>query len=81
MDEDVRKALLWLAEQVERALLPPSLRDAPSYDICDRCGHNRHHHVVGGDADNPTPWPCAYPRHGPVVLCDCEDYRPMEYFT
>ena len=78
-DEAVRHTLLWLAERME-ALTPRSMSMLPPGAPCSKCGHDRGDHVVGGDADNPTPWPCNFPhtRGAPAILCYCGDFEPME---
>ena len=75
-DDQVRQTLLWLAEQVEKV----QERGGPLWlDACAACGHSRRAHSVGGDADNPMPWPCEYPKHlgAPTWLCTCPDYQPV----
>jgi len=75
-DEVVRHTLLWLAEGLSTAAdaMFPVLQ-AP----CATCGHDRRDHVVAGDADNPSPWPCNFPhsRGAPAILCYCADYQPL----
>jgi len=78
-DEAVRHTLLWLAERVVD-LTPPSPSMLPmNLAPCVTCGHDRRDHVVGGDADNPSPWPCNFPhsRGAPAIICYCGDYEPM----
>jgi hypothetical protein len=75
-DEAVRQTLLWLCEeQTAWDGIESNMFQAP----CATCGHDRRDHVVGGDADNPTPWPCNFPhsRGAPAILCYCGDYEPM----
>lgn len=70
-EDELRRMLLWLAECDEE-------EDSPPFP-CGTCGHSRYAHEVGGDADNPEPWPCLYPKYigAPVALCTCADYEPM----
>jgi hypothetical protein len=78
MPDEVRATLLWLAE-----LLIPLYAQAELAIIhvapCVSCGHDRTHHRVGGDADDPTPWPCTFPQlmGAPASLCTCQDYETM----
>jgi hypothetical protein len=76
VDEEVRHTLLWLCEGWANAVDEINLfQHAP----CATCGHDRRDHVVAGDADNPSPWPCNFPhsRGAPAILCYCGDYEPM----
>lgn len=75
-DEAVRHTLLWLIEGMASAA--DDAAQAPRTP-CSNCGHDRRDHVVGGDADNPSPWPCNFPhsRGAPAILCYCGDYEPM----
>jgi predicted Zn-ribbon and HTH transcriptional regulator len=75
-DEVVRHTLLWLAEGLTTAA--DELFQQPRAQ-CSNCGHDRRDHAVGGDADNPSPWPCNFPhsRGAPAILCYCVDYQPM----
>lgn len=68
---EIGETLLWLMEHVDIGL--PDLNLDP---LCEACGHGRMSHVVGGDADNPQPWPCVYPKSlgAPHALCRCNDY-------
>lgn len=70
-DEAIRHTLLWLAAQVTTEVGMP-------WALCTTCGHGRQDHVVAGDADDPTPWPCNFPhsRGAPAILCYCGDYQP-----
>lgn len=80
-DEAVRHTLLWLSEQV--VLIEPFAKGIGAIGYhsapCSTCGHDRRDHVVGGDADNPTPWPCNFPhsRGAPAIICYCGDYQPL----
>ncbi len=80
MDRDTQLSLLWLAEmtlplyehtELARVVVAP----------CAKCRHDRSHHAVGGDADNPSPWPCTFPQSlgAPARLCTCPDYEPLEF--
>jgi len=73
------KVLLWLAERTDGSL-PIVTTYQPKPSPCYTCGHDRQAHVVGGDADDPTPWPCMYPQilGAPQRLCDCEDFQPQQ---
>jgi hypothetical protein len=75
-DEAVRHTLLWLAEE---ATLWEDVEGVKSPARCATCGHSRSDHAVGGDADNPSPWPCNFPhsRGAPAILCYCGDYQPL----
>ena len=74
-DEAVRHTLLWIVEEM---MLDDVLDEGPRAP-CSKCKHDRRDHVVNGDADNPTPWPCNFPhsRGAPAILCYCGDYEPM----
>ena len=79
-DYALRRTLLWLAERVEMLTThSPSMLPFTSAP-CTTCGHDRRDHAVGGDADNPSPWPCTFPllRGAPDILCTCGDYQPLE---
>jgi hypothetical protein len=71
--EAVRLTLLWLCE---RDLSNGGV--GMPIALCANCGHDRYDHAVGGDADNPSPWPCNFPhsRGAPAILCYCGDYQP-----
>jgi hypothetical protein len=78
MDEETRAMFEWLVRQVDDLILiSPSM--LPDTSPCTTCGHGRRAHVVNGDADDPTPWPCEYPKvmGAPSALCTCRDYQPM----
>jgi hypothetical protein len=74
MDEELRAVLLWLIEINDRPNLPKLA------GVCATCGHERWAHEISGDADDPTPWPCTYPKHigAPHGLCTCADYQPQQ---
>lgn len=78
-DEAVRHTLLWLTEQQTIELERAQQYLFPFLVLCATCGHDRTDHVVGGDADNPSPWPCNFPhtRGAPAILCYCADYQPL----
>lgn len=83
-DDEIRRTLLWV---IERTDLQMDEREREVFqrihssilDPCATCGHGRSAHVVDGDADDPTPWPCMYPviLGFPVPLCRCEDFQPI----
>lgn len=78
-DEVVRHTLLWLAEQVTFDPVAAAIGNYDRPAPCATCGHDRSDHAVGGDADNPSPWPCNFPhsRGAPAILCYCGDYQPL----
>lgn len=72
----IADTLLWLAERTDIAASHADVFVLGD-PMCAACGHGRSSHVVGGDADNPQPWPCAYPKSAmgaPHALCRCNDY-------
>lgn len=80
MNIEVRLTLLWLAKRLDEIDKAAGGGDPfLVHNPCGHCGHSRYAHVVDGSADDPTPWPCEYPRilGGPVALCYCEDFVPM----
>jgi hypothetical protein len=77
-DEEVRATLLWLVERDDAAKSWNEFYKGPGA-TCAACGHSLSAHAVNGDADNPVPWPCAYPKivGAPHALCTCNDYLEM----
>jgi hypothetical protein len=78
--DDVQRTLLWLAERID--VVDHASGGGDPFAVphpCATCGHTRYAHVVNGDADNPQPWPCEYPKilGAPVALCDCPDFEPL----
>ena len=78
-EEELRATLLWLIEREDAVKQWNEFYQPPGMSPCSTCGHERAAHVVGGDADNPQPWPCKYPKilGAPHGLCRCLDYQPM----
>ena len=78
-DEATRHTLLWLAQQLVPLNEVIKFQESPIEAPCATCSHGRSDHSVGGDADNPSPWPCNFPhsRGAPAILCYCADYTPM----
>jgi hypothetical protein len=67
MDEDTRKALLWLAESV----LPE-----PQAAMWCRCGHDIAHHATDEYPDRSGS--CMFPIDAPVRLCRCQLFTEPE---
>jgi hypothetical protein len=79
-EEELRRTLLWLIERDDAAKQWNEFYQPPGRNPCGTCGHELAAHVVNGDADNPTPWPCAYPKilGAPHTLCRCQDFDPIK---
>lgn len=78
-DTEIRLSLLWLAERIETVDRVSGGGSPQTHMPCAGCGHSRYEHIVGGDADDPQPWPCTYPKlqTAPAALCNCPDFQPL----
>lgn len=71
--DDVRRAVVWLLEQVM----------GPRWPRCNRCGHGQSFHRHDDASEVPVTDPaaefrCVWPAPDgpPVALCDCPDWVP-----
>ena len=73
MNEELRAVLVWLCERANQQVTTGYVA------YCRTCGHELSADRIAGDADNPSPWPCDFPKimGAPHALCLCTDYVPM----